>query len=473
MKGKFKERIRESFPFLFVKPIKLPDAALPGFSDSVLAEEETIPGYDAKEYFNATPERTIGPASRYRLLLKFAYTAHSVTWIAQDLQRFRKQGDRLVAVKIFNNTNTDDERDLEEYISSKYTSKNTEYGAIWPCTEKFVVEGPHGKHSCLIYKPVREPMDIFLERLPNNKPSVELAKAQLIFLLDDLTPSNIYMSFESEGFLLDNVKQDPGNLSMKRKYNRLTDRFVYGCHRFGSFPLENAERMRPKISGFGLAHRLGDGNNQGQPNTRIIQRPPFRAPEVILGCGWDCKADIWNFAILAWYLVQGTGLFSQGFDDPSPYQVKAHIADMISLLGPPPSKVLIHSETLAHTRWPKPYTDEMGRECWSPWEYFDGPLFDEQGGYLHGSLIAARSLEDEVTALNGQEKHDFVAFMGRMLEWNPENRASAQELITHPFLWRGSHSGVPLAKKFFGLLLPEELETVARTYTRERAPRED
>lgn len=29
-----------------------------------------------------------------------------------------------------------------------------------------------------------------------------------------------------------------------------------------------------------------------------IQPDHYRAPEVILGCGWDSKADIWNFGVM-------------------------------------------------------------------------------------------------------------------------------------------------------------------------------
>ncbi|KAK2804919.1 hypothetical protein FQN50_006429 [Emmonsiellopsis sp. PD_5] len=489
MKDKNKKRIRGFLPFLFVKPIKLlgPDSALTGFSDTVLAEEETIPGYDASKYFDAEPRKTIGPASRYRLLMKFAYTAHSVTWIAQDLQIYRRNRDRLLAVKIFNNTDADAEQRLEEYISYKNPS-DTGRMAIWRCTEKFEVEGPHGnlKHSCLIYEPMREPMGNLLGRLLNSKPSLELAKGQLIFLLagldylhsqceivhTDFTPSNIYMSFESEAFLLDKVKHGPYNLCMKHKFNDLTGRHVYGCNKFESLPMQDENRMRPMIGGFQLAHRLGDGNDPGEYNTRIIQRPAFRAPEVILGCSWDRKADIWSFGILAWYLIQGTGLFYDLFDDPSPYQLKAHIADMISLLGPPPGKLLQLSEERAHARWPKPYTDEIGRECWSPWEYFEGPLFDEDGGYVHADLIAARSLEDEVTAVEGQEKHDFVDFMRKMLEWDPERRKTARDLIAHPFLWRGSESGVLPATRFFGGQLPKELAEMAQTFKGQKSQRD-
>lgn len=44
------------------------------------------------------------------------------------------------------------------------------------------------------------------------------------------------------------------------------------------------------------------------------------------------------------------------------------------------------------------------------------------------------SLEAEVKTLRGQEKAAFLVFLRRMLQWRPEDRASAHDLIRDPWL---------------------------------------
>lgn len=68
---------------------------------------------------------------------------------------------------------------------------------------------------------------------------------------------------------------------------------VYRCHNdFG--PLRKVRNI-PKIVDFGLSRRLHSQNDRG---IYPIQPDHYRAPEVILGCGWDTSADIWNLGAL-------------------------------------------------------------------------------------------------------------------------------------------------------------------------------
>lgn len=63
------------------------------------------------------------------------------------------------------------------------------------------------------------------------------------------------------------------------------------------------KNMVPKIADFELGTRLDkpctrDGMAGKQLGVYPIQPDHYRAPEVILRCGWDVKADIWNFGVL-------------------------------------------------------------------------------------------------------------------------------------------------------------------------------
>lgn len=83
----------------------------------------------------------------------------------------------------------------------------------------------------------------------------------------------------------------------------IAGRPVYRCHNdFG--PLTKV-RCIPKIVDLGLSRRLYCQNDRG---IYPIQPDHYRAPEVILGCGWDTSADIWNLGVLvsSGFFVQAT-----------------------------------------------------------------------------------------------------------------------------------------------------------------------
>ena len=48
--------------------------------------------------------------------------------------------------------------------------------------------------------------------------------------------------------------------------------------------------------------------------------------------------------------------------------------------------------------------------------------------------LRGRGLESTITVLSGEDKRLFLRFVGRMLRWLPEDRATAQELLEDPWL---------------------------------------
>ncbi|BDD62962.1 hypothetical protein MPDQ_007851 [Monascus purpureus] len=120
---------------------------------------------------------------------------------------------------------------------------------------------------------------------------------------------------------------------------------------------------------FGLATRLDkpdtrDGMVGKQLGIYPIQPDFYCAPEVILGCGWDFKADIWNFGVLLWNILRSKGLFQQVHDADGKYNAKSRLAEMIALLSPPlPKALLAKSKTMSEHNWPQPVANNTGRLC--------------------------------------------------------------------------------------------------------------
>lgn len=54
---------------------------------------------------------------------------------------------------------------------------------------------------------------------------------------------------------------------------------------------------------------------------------------------------------------------------------------------------------------------------------------------MQQELIPANvNLADSVTALEGEDKRLFLKFVSKMLQWLPEDRSTAKELLEDPWL---------------------------------------
>lgn len=112
------------------------------------------------------------------------------------------------------------------------------------------------------------------------------------------------MSFENEQMLSRFVEEQVNSVPMLFKTDPVTGRNVYRCHNdFGPLDWKDLKNVVSKIADFGLSKRL-DSAEPGSESTGTeigispIQPDHYRAPEVILGCGWDFRADIWNFGTM-------------------------------------------------------------------------------------------------------------------------------------------------------------------------------
>ncbi|KAJ5100468.1 hypothetical protein N7456_006520 [Penicillium angulare] len=303
---------------------------------------------------------------------------------------------------------------------------------------------------------MREPLWIFKRRFVDRQLPLALAKAYIYFLLvgldylhsdcktvhTDLKLGNILMSFENENILTNFInRQQP--MQYKPESDGEGDRIVYRCHNdLGPLDARDIKEMVPKIVDFGLATRLDRPSSRNgfigqQLGIYPIQPDYYRAPEVILGCGWDFKADIWNFGVLLWNILGSQELFQQVYDTTGQYDAKAHLAEMIAFLGPPPTALLEKSTSMLRTKWPHPMTNDTGKLCHDAQEFFNGPFFNAEDKFLYHSLIPSRSLEDTTPFLEENDRDSFLSFVRKMLTWLPEERSSARELMEHPFLKLG------------------------------------
>ncbi|KAL5361430.1 protein kinase [Aspergillus floccosus] len=432
----------------------VPPTAEPPIPQQEPVDEELCPGYDSASFYPANPGEVL--AERFQLLVKIGWGSQSTVWLARDISRFKWQHERTVALKIINSNSADDarhEKEIESHIAQQDPGHRGRV-ILRTCLDDVEVTGPDGRHICLVYEPMREPIWILQRRFVDRRIPLPIAKAYIYFLLagldylhseckvvhSDLKLSNILMSFENESILANFIKRQQ---RMQYKIDGNGGRTIYRCHNdFGPLDGRDIKNLVPKIADFGLAARLDEPDSRDgvvgkQLGIYPIQPDVYRAPEVILGCGWDFKADIWNFGVLLWNILGSQELFKQVYDADGKYEARSHLAEMIALLGPPPKALLARSKTMSDQNWPHPVANDSGKLCNNAQEFFGGPFFDAEGEFRHNELIPSRSLENTIPFLEREDQEAFLSFVRQMLTWLPEERKTARELMDHRFLKLG------------------------------------
>lgn len=152
--------------------------------------------------------------------------------------------------------------------------------------------------------------------------------------------------------------------------------------------------------------------------------------------------------------MEDADLFSNLQDEDGQYNAHAHLAQMVSVFGPPPTSLVKRAKYASKKKWEPKFQNHRGELCSNASEFFGGPFFDGNGAQvlincipnlidpliLLGALIrkdliqSTWTLADRVTLYRGNEKGLFLDFIGKMLRWHPKERLTAKELLSHPFL---------------------------------------
>ncbi|EFR00913.1 CMGC protein kinase [Nannizzia gypsea CBS 118893] len=433
-----KRAITRSFSCLRRKPLPIPPTN-PLLAANELVDEEICPGYNPNKFYPARPGDVLD--NRYQILVKVGWGVSSTVWFARDMRGYQYEPEGVVALKITNaNQPIDDECGIENHIFRANPSHRGR-ALFRTSSECFEITSSAGKHMCLAYEPMREPLWLFKRRFKDEAIPLPLVKTYVRLLLvgldylhteckvvhTDLKLENIMVSFEDPAVLGDFM----GSLydtPMQYKIDS-TGRPVYRCHNdFG--PLRKLRNI-PKIVDFGHSVKF---DSEDDLMIQPIQPDHYRAPEVILGCGWGMSTDIWNLGVLLWDIFENKELFRLVYDANGQYNAKGHLAEMIALLGPPPPDLVARSRSTSEYQWPEPIVREDGQLCGNSREYFGGPFFDDNGNFLHEDLIPDRRFDDTAPSLDSEQREKFLSFVKRMVTWLPEERATARELAEHPFL---------------------------------------
>ncbi|KAE8160440.1 kinase-like domain-containing protein [Aspergillus tamarii] len=384
------------------KPLNFSNPNFGRISPSQTIEEENLPDYIASRYYPTRIGEVI--KDRYQVIGKLGYGATSTAWLARDMNCRS-----YVTLKIFIKAASmgqqlDDELGMYQRLdrASKHPGRN----AIRSLLDSFHIDGPNDKHHCLVHPPLFESVWDFLHRNPVQrlpKPVLAFTLRQVFLALDylhtecqvihtDIKANNIMFQLANSSVFTKFEEDELRNPSPRKE---LDGRAIFLSRELEMIP---GKLGAPVLCDFGSA-MLGDIEH-----LEDVQPDIYRAPEVILEVPWSYSIDIWNVGCMIWNIFEGCSLFTGHDPKFQTYRSRAHLAEMISLLGHPPPSLLARGKQSQR-------------------------FFSDSGEFREAALLQDLTpLEQRETTLEGEDKERFLRMMRRMLQWEPEKRSSAKEL---------------------------------------------
>ncbi|KAB8249042.1 kinase-like domain-containing protein [Aspergillus flavus] len=392
------------------RPLNFSNPNFGRISANQIVEEEALPDYIASRYYPTRIGEII--KDRYQVVGKLGYGTTSTVWLARDINCRS-----YVTLKIFIKAASmgkqlDDE--LKMYQRIDRASKHPGRNAIRSLLDSFHIDGPEDKHHCLVHPPLFESVWEFLHRNPVQrlrKPVLVFTLRQVFLALDylhtecqvihtDIKANNIMFELADNSVFTKFEEDELQNPSPRKE---LDGRSIYLSRELEMIP---GKLGAPVLCDFGSA-MLGDVEH-----LEDVQPDIYRAPEVILEAPWWYSIDIWNVGCMIWNIFEGGSLFTGHDPEFQTYRSRAHLAEMINLLGPHPPSLLARAKQ-------------------------SQKFFSDSGEFREAGLLQDLTpLDQRETTLEGEDKESFLRMMRRKLQWEPEKRSSAQELAEDEWICR-------------------------------------
>ncbi|KGO76091.1 hypothetical protein PITC_006340 [Penicillium italicum] len=386
-------------------PTVFPTSGFELLNASIELEEETLPNYRPEKYYPVSQGEIFN--DRYQTIAKIGYGVTSTVWLAKDLI-----ASTYVVLKVYvTGESRDHQRELHIYkhmnlVETNHPGRNF----IRTLLDHFHIQGPHGRHICLVHEPLGTSADVLVKMSPGQVMTLDDMKPgirQLLVALDflhsecsiihtDLQLKNLLLPSPETSYLSRFEEAEATDPSPRKI---LQDRTIYKT--LGFLPRGGL----PVLADFGEA-RLGDKERDDD-----IMPNVYRAPEVILRSSWGYKVDIWNVAMVAWDIISPRTLIN-GKNTNGVFDDRVHMAELIAILGPPPPKFL-EQRRLSSVFW------------------------DDLGNWRNLAPIPDNSLEKLTKDVEGEDKEGFLRWLRMALRWNPEDRPTALELLYDEWLMKG------------------------------------
>lgn len=160
---------------------------------------------------------------------------------------------------------------------------------------------------------------------------------------------------------------------------------------------------------------FGSTTYQNQDHNYIVSTRHYRAPEVILGLGWNYPCDMWSIGCILVELCSGEALFQT-------HENLEHLAMMERVLGPLPQHMILRADRRAEK-----YFRRGARLDWP------------EGAPSRESMRAVYKLPRLQNLVMQHVDHsagDLIDLLQGLLCYDPTLRLKAREALRHPFFMR-------------------------------------
>ncbi|KAL6303400.1 kinase-like domain-containing protein [Sparassis latifolia] len=371
----------------------------------------------------------IGPQGRYAIVRKLGYGSFSSVWLARDMQ---PAPSKYVAIKILTRqatrlvyTGIIKEARILEYVSlrSKFRHGGDKCIKLYDTFVCDTARNNTGPHQCLVTEVLGMDLNNLRDQYPGRAlplPLLKLFLQHLLTSLDfihfgcelthtDLRPDNVMLAAPfSDEQIMRILKEDPPEyyppvLVLGREVRPIVSQPLPALQ----VPMD---QLVFKLADFGHAQICEE------EVTNDVSPRAFRAPEVILQCGWNFKVDVWAVGCLTFELLTGSQLFTpEGNAAEGITADDDHLLRIMKIQGRPfPTEFLAES----HNR------DQFLNA--------DGTLIRMPS--KSDPRTIAECIRDSKTMGDSRELVNAAAFIERCLQYVPEDRPDPIELLEDPWL---------------------------------------
>ncbi|KAH6899264.1 kinase-like protein [Coprinopsis sp. MPI-PUGE-AT-0042] len=333
------------------------------------------------QHLPVTPGQTLD--SRFRIIKQLGSGQHSTVWLVES-----DQGPR--ALKILTNEVTafqgKEAFELEVLKNIALVQAGKRQKLLIQLEHHFNVRGEHGDHLCLVTAPLGHSLLDVASRFESKRLPIPLVKRVTRQLLEGLDILHGQCQTVHTDIKQDNIMLGEASLSE-------SDDIDLGSLNEANFVLID----------------FGTAIPPSGPHSRLIQPAALRAPEVIIGCTWNTKVDIWNLGCIVAELIIGQHLFKpRPFGKSSAEQY--HLARMFA------------------TSYPKALPPQV-MDAFREGEHFEK--------YFHDKGLRLSADPEPIEAiLRVYNVHtpELSAILTAMLRIVPDERATAKDLLAFEWL---------------------------------------
>ncbi|XP_011007305.1 PREDICTED: serine/threonine-protein kinase AFC1-like isoform X2 [Populus euphratica] len=258
-------------------------------------------------------------------------------------------------------------------------------------------------HICIVFEKLGPSLYDFLRKNSYRSFPIDLVRELGRQLLDSV-------AFMHDLHLIHTDLKPENILLVSSEYIKVPDyKFLSRSTKDGSY-----FKNLPKSSAIKLID-FGSTTFEHQDHSYVVSTRHYRAPEVILGLGWNYPCDIWSVGCILVELCSGEALFQT-------HENLEHLAMMERVLGPLPQHMVVRADRRAEK-----YFRRGMRLDWP------------EGATSRESMKAVMKLPRLPNLIMQHVDHsagELIDLLQGLLRYDPAERLKAREALRHPFFSR-------------------------------------